>query len=205
MVASSDSGEGKSFITLALAHFAAAAGRRVLVLECDLRQPSMGRTLGLPFGPGLSEVLRGEITPEQAVRASSVGGLDIILAGRPAVDSAELLSGARMRQILAWASTRYDPDTDRYAILAGVARCPGARAERGRDPVLRAMGPLAPGDDARGHQRDAGGRRPGARPPCWTRLSRSITASTSLRACLQGRIAWPGTARPSRTPALAVR
>jgi succinoglycan biosynthesis transport protein ExoP len=108
MVASADSGEGKSFITLALAHFASAAGQRVLVIECDLRQPGMGRTLSMPPQPGLSEFLRGEITAEQAVSASSSGGLDVILAGRPAVDSAELLGSPRMRQLIAWATARYD-------------------------------------------------------------------------------------------------
>ena len=108
LVASADRGEGKTFITLALAHFAAAAGRRVLVLECDLRQPSAARSLSLPEQWGMSEVLRGQVSPEEAVATAQSPGVDIILSGKPAMNSAELLGGARMAALLAWASSRYD-------------------------------------------------------------------------------------------------
>jgi succinoglycan biosynthesis transport protein ExoP len=108
MVSSSDSGEGKSFITLALAHFAASAGQRVLVLECDLRRPSIGRSLSLPGQQGITEILRGVATPEQVVCEAPSGRLDVILAGKPAMDSTELMGNPRLRQLLAWANTRYD-------------------------------------------------------------------------------------------------
>ena len=108
LVASSDRGEGKTFITLALAHFAAAAGRRVIVLECDLRQPSAARSLSLPEQWGMSEILRGQVSAEEAVTSSQCPGVDIILSGKPAMNSAELLGSARMMALLAWASSRYD-------------------------------------------------------------------------------------------------
>ncbi|MBC7799268.1 MAG: polysaccharide biosynthesis tyrosine autokinase [Gemmatimonadaceae bacterium] len=108
MAASSASGEGKTFITLALAHFARAAGQRVLVLECDLRQPSVGKSLSLDQRTGVTDVLRGTITPAEAIYSTPSGGLDIMVAGRSAVDSTELIGGPRMRMLLAWASARYD-------------------------------------------------------------------------------------------------
>ena len=108
LITSADRGEGKSFITLALAHFAAAAGRRVLVLECDLRQPSVARSLSLPEQWGVTEVLRGQVSPDEAVVSSHGSGIDVILSGKPAMNSSELVGSSRMRMLLAWATARYD-------------------------------------------------------------------------------------------------
>ncbi len=108
MVCSASKGEGKSFITLSLAHFAAAAGQRVLILECDLRRPSIGRSLRLPAVVGVSDVLRGTTLPEEAVVRAASDRLDVIVAGRPTMDSAELLGGPEMRKLLDWAFGRYD-------------------------------------------------------------------------------------------------
>ena len=107
LISSSKSGEGKSTTILALAHFAAAAGQRVLVLECDLRRPSVRRSLSLPSQAGVSEILRGLSTPEQVV-CPCRPGLDVILAGKPSMDSTELLGSERLKPILAWATTNYD-------------------------------------------------------------------------------------------------
>ena len=107
LLSSSNGGEGKSMTTLALAHFAAAAGQRVLLLECDLRRPSVRRSLSLPSQAGVSEILRGLSTPEQVV-CPCRPGLDVILAGKPSVDSTELLGSERLKPILAWATTNYD-------------------------------------------------------------------------------------------------
>lgn len=108
LVTSSNRGEGKSFITLALAHFAAAAGRRVLVLECDLRQPSAARSLSLAQQWGMTEILRGQVSAEEAITCAQTNGVDIILAGKPAMNSAELLGSSRMAGLLAWAAARYE-------------------------------------------------------------------------------------------------
>lgn len=108
LVTSSLSGEGKTFVTLALAHFAAVAGQRVLVLECDLRQPSFARALSLRSEHGISDYLRGQVRIEDMVVASHTKRLDVALAGRTAINSTELLSGPRMRHLLAWAAQHYD-------------------------------------------------------------------------------------------------
>ena len=108
MVTSSLSGEGKTFVTLALAHFAAAAGKRVLVLECDLRQPSFARALSLRSERGMSDYLRGKIRMEDVVTPSNTERLHVAMAGRTAVNSTELLSSRRMRQLLDWATGQYD-------------------------------------------------------------------------------------------------
>ncbi|HLF94717.1 MAG TPA: GNVR domain-containing protein, partial [Planctomycetota bacterium] len=62
--------EGKSTVTANLAEVLALEGRRVLILDADLRRPSMLALLGAPEGPGLSQVLKGEVTPDRAIQKS---------------------------------------------------------------------------------------------------------------------------------------
>ena len=107
MFTSADSGDGKSTVILALGHFAAAASQRVLILELDLRRPSIARSMSLPVMPGVTDVLRGTAQYEEAIshpRAS----LDVMAAGTPTMISTELLGGIRLRQLLTWATASYD-------------------------------------------------------------------------------------------------
>lgn len=105
LVASEVEGEGKSFVTLALARMAHASGRRVLVIETCLRAPFIEEALGGPSGPGLAGYLRGG--PAQVVRLGAVPGVDFLLAGDRPGDGTELLSGPRFRDLLA-ATADYD-------------------------------------------------------------------------------------------------
>jgi polysaccharide biosynthesis transport protein len=105
LVTSSKPREGKSFTAFAMAGIGAASGRRVLLVECDLRRPNSEASLGLGRGPGLGGVLRGEIAPAEAV--ISAGRYDVIPAGTPTADSTELLMSERMRDFITW-SRRYD-------------------------------------------------------------------------------------------------
>ncbi len=107
LLTSSHAGEGKTFTTLALAHFAASTGRRVLAVECDLRRPSFGTSMRLPPKPGLSEYLRGEVGFADIV-ISQPGKPDVIAAGSPAIDSMELLSNGRIDELLRYARSAYD-------------------------------------------------------------------------------------------------
>ena len=105
LVTSSKPREGKSFTAFALAAIGAASGRRVLVIECDLRRPNFDASLGLGRGPGLVGVLRGEVTAAEAVVAT--GRYDVIPAGMPTSDSTDLLMSERMVDFLRW-TRRYD-------------------------------------------------------------------------------------------------
>ena len=108
LVTSSESGEGKSFTALALAQFAASAGRSVLLMECDLRRPTIGRSLGLPGRPGISDVLNRKVAAAATVQTFSTPGLSVMLAGKAATNSAELLGSEAMVELLDWASATYD-------------------------------------------------------------------------------------------------
>jgi len=94
-------GGGKSRVALGLAAAAAVAGKRVVLLECDLERPALAGSLGLAGGPGLHEYLRREVEAEQILQSLVLAGpasagatapLVCIVAGRPATSSAPLLT-----------------------------------------------------------------------------------------------------------------
>jgi polysaccharide biosynthesis transport protein len=99
--------EGTIFTTLALAQFVAAAGRRVLVIECDMRSPSFESILAVKRTAGLTDVLRGTIAARNAVTTTANPNFDVIVAGEAALDSTELLMSRHMSELLLW-SQAYD-------------------------------------------------------------------------------------------------
>jgi capsular exopolysaccharide synthesis family protein len=82
MVTSATQGEGKTSLASQLATSMATAGMRTLVIDCDLRNPSVQKLFELPLGPGVSEVLRQEIDVADVVQASTVPNLWVITAGQ---------------------------------------------------------------------------------------------------------------------------
>lgn len=82
MVTSAGAGEGKTTLASALATSLARAGRRTLLLDADLRSPTVHELFDLPMQPGFSEVLLGEIEVTEAARESMQDNLSIIPAGQ---------------------------------------------------------------------------------------------------------------------------
>lgn len=82
MVTSATQGEGKTSLASQLATSMATAGMRTLVVDCDLRNPSVQKLFELPLGPGVSEVLRQEIDVADAIQATTVPNLWVIPAGQ---------------------------------------------------------------------------------------------------------------------------
>jgi tyrosine-protein kinase Etk/Wzc len=99
---------GKSFVSVNLAHLLAAAGRRVLLLDGDLRRGRLHRYFALERGPGLSDALSGSVPLEQALRRTETERLDILSTGRIPPNPAELLASHRFQHLLATVSQRYD-------------------------------------------------------------------------------------------------
>jgi capsular exopolysaccharide synthesis family protein len=81
MVTSAVNGEGKTTLTAQLAMSLARAGRRTLLVDFDLRQPTFDEVFGLPKAPGLSEILRNECDLANCIHATGTGNLSVLTAG----------------------------------------------------------------------------------------------------------------------------
>jgi capsular exopolysaccharide synthesis family protein len=100
-VTSARPSEGKSTTAANLALVCARAGQRVIVVDCDLRQPRIHSFFGLEPSRGFTSVLIGEATAEQVVfQISDEPGLSVVPAGSVPPDPSALLSGQRVRQLI---------------------------------------------------------------------------------------------------------
>ena len=107
-VTSSTMGEGKSITTLNLAISFAENGHKVLLIDADMRRPAMARLLVEKVAPGLSNVLAGLVTEEEAIRKEVYPNLDILFSGDIPPNPSELLGSDRMKEMLARLCADYD-------------------------------------------------------------------------------------------------
>jgi non-specific protein-tyrosine kinase len=107
-ITSASKGEGKSSIAFNLALIIAQRGKRVLLLDCDLRRPSVHRLLGMPNHDGLSDLFLGKLNVQDVTRVWRDNKLVAITGGTPPPNPTELLGSKRMDQILAELKESYD-------------------------------------------------------------------------------------------------
>ncbi len=108
-VTSSLSGEGKSTTALNLGYVLAESGKKVLVVEADMRLPTISNRLKLEQGAGLSNLLAGLCTEQEAVRPSGIQEqLMIMSAGPTPPNPTELLGSERMKTVLKSIAVDYD-------------------------------------------------------------------------------------------------
>lgn len=108
VVTSTQQGEGKSTATYAIALSFARLGKRVLIIDVDLRRPNVHRLFNLPNRDGLSNLLVGQVADDAAIRGTAQANLDVILAGDVPPNPTELLNSSQMSQLLGRLSERYD-------------------------------------------------------------------------------------------------
>lgn len=127
-VLSAFAGEGKTFTALALARLSADSGRRVLVVEADMRRPQLADMFGVKPRTTLVDILAGNAAPSNAVIRTDVPRLDLIVSGDAGETCpTEFLTDERFIDFLAWARD-YDlvlidgPALDRQ-MDAGILAC----------------------------------------------------------------------------------
>jgi succinoglycan biosynthesis transport protein ExoP len=109
MVTSARPQEGKTTTSINTAIVLAQKGVRVLLMDADLRRPSIHKTLGMGPRSGLSNVLTGSATVPQTITTSPIlPNLFIMPAGTPPPNPAELLASSNMRDLLAELRGLYD-------------------------------------------------------------------------------------------------
>jgi succinoglycan biosynthesis transport protein ExoP len=93
--------EGKTTTACNMAIALAYGGSRVLLIDADMRRPSVSRTLGIENTIGLSHLLTGQATARQAIRRTNVQNLWVMTAGMTPPNPSELLSSDRMKTLIA--------------------------------------------------------------------------------------------------------
>jgi capsular exopolysaccharide synthesis family protein len=109
MITSALPQEGKTTTSMNSAVVLAQKGVRVLLIDADLRRPSIHKNLGMGPHAGLSNALTGSATLEEATTHTSIlSNLDVLTAGTPPPNPAELLASTNMRDLLAQLREQYD-------------------------------------------------------------------------------------------------
>jgi polysaccharide biosynthesis transport protein len=101
VVTSSVPAEGKSTTAANLAMAMALDGKRVIIIDADLRRPSLHKLFRLESSPGLTDILVGTHEIADVVKPSGVDNVSVISAGSPPPNPAELLGSAKMGELIA--------------------------------------------------------------------------------------------------------
>ncbi len=109
MVTSTKSSEGKSVVSSLIAMtYCQEYSNNVLLIDLDLRRPSIHTLFDLPLGDGVIDLIQGHLTIGQAIKHSNIDGLDIITSGNISNDANNILANARIMNMLDQLSHRYD-------------------------------------------------------------------------------------------------
>jgi len=108
MVTSAWDGEGKTTVASQLAVSLARCGRRTLLVDGDLRNPTLHHLFEMPLEQGLSEVLRGEVDLDNAIRPTPAEGLKLLGAGHCDYASIQALENDNLGQLFDRLRSQYD-------------------------------------------------------------------------------------------------
>lgn len=107
-VTSAHAGEGKSLTSVNLAVAMAMDGKKVILVDGDLRRPTVHRLLNLPSAPGLTDVLIGLCSVEEALQPTDVANLKVMCAGASAPNPAELFGSRNFEYVIEHLESRAD-------------------------------------------------------------------------------------------------
>jgi polysaccharide biosynthesis transport protein len=108
LIASSLPNEGKTAVATSLAGFLSTTGIKTVVVDTDLRRPSVHRALGMNVGPGLVDCLQDQVPLAEVIQHDQASGIDAITAGNTTANSPHLLGTDQMTGLLAQLKATYD-------------------------------------------------------------------------------------------------
>jgi capsular exopolysaccharide synthesis family protein len=108
LVTSPVSGDGKTTLVSNLAIAMAQAGKKVIVVDCDLRRPMQHEIFGAKNNTGLSMLLAGRCSLDTAVQRTSVTGLEILPCGPTPANPTEILNSREFGETLEQLADKYD-------------------------------------------------------------------------------------------------
>jgi capsular exopolysaccharide synthesis family protein len=100
VVTSTQPGEGKSTVISNLAVTMAQSGKKVLLIDCDLRKPSVHKKLGMSNQDGLTSLLAKEKNLEEVVQPTNINNFYVLTSGPIPPNPAELLGSKRMKSFI---------------------------------------------------------------------------------------------------------
>ncbi len=108
VVVSAGAGEGKSTTVVNLATVFAQSGQRVLLVDSDLRRPTLHKVLKVGNSVGLTNYLLKQNTLEEVIQRTSIPTLDLMASGKLPSSSMNILGSAAMKDLVAELKQRYD-------------------------------------------------------------------------------------------------
>jgi capsular exopolysaccharide synthesis family protein len=108
LVTSTGPQEGKTFTAVNLAASFAQLGEKTLLIDCDLRRPSVHKIFTLKNGKGVSDYLVGEVELDKIIKKTEVENLSVIFSGSFAPNPAELLNPQNLEQFMQLLKTKFD-------------------------------------------------------------------------------------------------
>jgi len=107
-ITSSGPGEGKSTVSSNLAVVTAEAGKRTIIIDCDQRKSKLHKNFAVSNTTGLSDLLAGEVSFDDAVQSTGVDNLFILTAGTRPPNPSELIASEKMKNFIISLKEKYD-------------------------------------------------------------------------------------------------
>ncbi len=107
-ITSAGPGEGKSTVSSNLAIVMAESGKKTLLIDCDLRKPTVHKGFSVSNSTGLSDLLAGKAVFEKAVQESGIESLQVLTSGTKPPNPSELLASSKMKKFITALRTMYD-------------------------------------------------------------------------------------------------
>lgn len=108
LIVSSLPNEGKTAVAISLASLLSVIGLKTIVVDTDLRKPSVHRALGMKIGPGLVDCLKHQVPVTTVIQRDQATGIDAITAGHTSASASHLLGTSQMTELVAQLKAAYD-------------------------------------------------------------------------------------------------